>query len=255
MRLQFTDRYPRVEALQETIARLEQQCTEEMAAALAAGPQFAVPTGQPLEANPVYQNLKMQVGVADADIAQLRAEVQADRNTVERLRADVDKITDVETQLKQLNRDYEVIQDRHQELLRRWEELQAKKRIDPMTDQVQFRRIEPPFAPAEPSGPDRPLLLAGVLIFALAGAIGVAFALNMLRPVFFTGQGLRQRTKLPVLGSISLILTPAAKAKRRAAALGWAAACLGLVVATGVVAAYSAQGSALLRGLLVGGGA
>src|SRR5690606_1215219 len=122
---------------------------------------------QPLETNPVYQNLRIQLSNADVELAELRAELRSYEDTIEQLRRDVDKIAQVETELKQLNRDYDVVQARHQELLRRWESLQAKNRLDPVTEQIQFRTIEPPFALAQPIAPNRPLLLAAAFVFAL----------------------------------------------------------------------------------------
>ncbi len=208
LRVQYMDKHPRIVALQETITRLEQQCAAEASVAGQWGQRVSDRRrpADSIEANPVYQNLKIQYNTAEVDLVEARAQLATSQSTVVQLRRDVDKITEVEAQLKQLNRDYDVVQGRHQELLKRWEELMAKERLDPVSDNVLFRRIEPPFALADPVGPKRPLLLGGVLAVALAAGLAVAFVLNQLHPVYFTRASLGRATAFPVLGSISMIL-------------------------------------------------
>lgn len=255
LRVNFTDRHPRVTTLRDTIAQLEQECRADLASAAAAGLSVSSAGSQPLDTNPVYQNLRIQLSTAELELAELRATLAAEESEVERLRRDVDKITQVEADLKQLNRDYDVVQARHQELLRRWEDLQAKKRLDPVTDNVQFRRIEPPFANADPVGPNRPLLLAGVFVLALGSAGAFAFGLNQMKPTFFARTSLRRSIEFPVLGAISLILTPEAAARRRDDALLW---CLGLAVLvawTLATFALARPGAALVQSMLGGAGA
>jgi protein tyrosine kinase modulator len=243
----FTEKHPRIVTLEETIAQLESQCQAETANAPVRSTSS---TDQRLEVNPVYQNLRIQLSTAEADIAELRSRADTEEGEVERLRRDVDKITEVETQLKQLNRDYAVIQTRHQELIKRWEDLQAKKRLDPLTDNVKYRRIEPPFAAAEPVGPNRPLLIAAVLVGALGGGLGVAFGLSQLNPVFFSRTALAKAVKLPVLGAISLIVTPEVTRRRRVAAQTCILLLVLLLITAGASIVFAPQGSALVQAML-----
>ena len=184
LQVDFTDKHPRIVMLRETIAALQAECEQERAA---MGGAVAVvnPETNSLDANPVYQNLRLQLSNANVELAALSEEYRTRQRRVAQLRADVDKIGVVETELKKLNRDYGVVETRHQELLRRWETLQSKKRLDPVTDTVQFNILEPPFAATTPVAPNRPLLLIAVLVFALGAGGAVAFGLNELKPVFF----------------------------------------------------------------------
>jgi polysaccharide chain length determinant protein (PEP-CTERM system associated) len=252
LRVEFTDKHPRVVSLQETIAQLNEECRAELAAANAAGLFAPRDPAQPLEANPVYQNLRIQLSSAEVEIAEVRAHLNAEQGEIERLRRDVDKITQVETELKQLNRDYDVVQGRHQELLKRWEDLQAKKRLDPVTDDVQFRRIEPPFALADPVGPNRPLLLGIVLFFALGAGAALAFALNQVNPTFFTRASLRGASSFPVLGAISMILTPEAISRRRVDRLVWVLGVLALFVWTVASVTRARQASTFVQAVIAG---
>jgi polysaccharide chain length determinant protein (PEP-CTERM system associated) len=250
----FTSKHPRVVTLQDTIAHLERQCqteTQTLESTLSAPSEAA----QPLELNPVYQNLRIQLSTAEVELAEVRAALATEQDTVARLRRDVDKITQVEAELKQLNRDYDVVQDRHQELLKRWEDLQAKKRLDPVTDGVQFRRIEPAFAQADPVGPNRPLLLMLVMAVALGGGAALAFGLNQVNPVFFTHAGVRKAVALPVLGSISMIWTPEQRLRRRMDRIAWLASVVLLLFTTVVFIVFARQTAALVHALLPGAAA
>ena len=248
----FTEKHPRVVILRETIASLEAQCQSEQAS---MPPSMAVDaSGQSLNENPVYQSLRLQLSEAQVELATLQEEYREARQEVAQLRADVDKIAEVETNLKQLNRDYGVVSDRYQELLQRWEALQSKKRIDPVTDQVQFNILEPPFAATRPVGPNRPLLLVGGLLFAIAAGIGIAFGLNQLKPVFFTRHSIRQVTGLPVLGTVSLIMSPDQVQARRRVTMVWAGANVTLISVAVLLIAFQEPLSAIVREIVSGAG-
>jgi polysaccharide chain length determinant protein (PEP-CTERM system associated) len=254
LRVNFTDKHPRVVSLEETIAHLQEECKKESEAARAGAAVARPPTSEPLEANPVYQSLRIQLSTAEVELAELRAQLSSGQEEVARLHRDVDRITEVEAQLKQLNRDYEVVQTRHQELLKRREDLQAKMRLDPVTDGVKYRRLEPPFAAAEPVGPNRPLLLAAVVAAAFAVGGALAFGLNQLRPVYFDRESLRHAVPFPILGSISMILTPAAMRSRRIDRVVWYASYTVLLCCGALAVMFSAPSAALFRTLMGGAG-
>ncbi len=203
----FTEKHPRIVMLRETIGTLEEQCRAEHASTPSA--PVVMPGVDSLDANPVYQSLRLQLSDAEVQLAALQEQHRTQQQQVAQLRDDVDKIAEVEKDLKRLNRDYGVVSERHQELLERWESLQSKKRIDPVTDPVQFDILEPPFAATKPVAPSRPVLLAAALVVALGAGVALAFGLNQLRPVFFSRHAIKRMTGLPVLGSVSMIMLPA----------------------------------------------
>ena len=255
LQMEFTDKHPRIVSLKETIATLKEACTAEREAAIEAGVRPTMPADQALETNPVYQNLRIQLSDAEVELASLRAQLRTYRNDVASLRRDVDKIAEVEANLKKLNRDYGVVQDRYQELLKRRETLRSKQRLDPMTDTVQFRTLEPPFAAMDPVGPMRPLFLVAFLFVGVGAGVAVAFGLNQLNPVFFTRRSVRKVAGLPVLGSVSLLLSPQQAKKRRRRALVWVGSYAMLLGVTGLAIVFESQGAALLRQMLGGPGA
>jgi hypothetical protein len=183
----------------------------------------------------------------------LSGEYKSQQRQVAQLRADVDKIGNVERDLKKLNRDYGVVETRYQELLRRWETLQSKKRLDPVTDTVQFNILEPPFAAADPVAPNRTILLFVVLVFALGVGGVIAFGLNQLKPVFFHRRALSSATGIPVLGSVSMIISLNERSARRRRMIAWAGANVALLFVCGLIIVLEGSISELVQGVFGSG--
>ena len=83
--------------------------------------------------------------------------------------------------------------------------------------------------PQKPAAPNRPLLLFGVLIVGLGAGAGAAYGLGQLKSNFATPQKLERAFDLPVIGSISLTVSEAAKELQRRRLKQFAGACGGLV--------------------------
>jgi len=251
LRLQYTDKYPRIQQILSTIETLEARKAEEISA---RGPTEDKPlrTVDPLDLNPVYQNMKIQLSSAEVEVASLRAELNQQESEVSELRGLVDKIPQVEAELQRLNRDYDVVKQNYEALLSKLESAVLSEKADESTDDVQFRIIEPPFAPLQPTGPKRLLFLTGVLILALGMGIGYAFVLNQLNPVYNERKSVLDDTGIPVLGSISLILSQHQKAMRRADKLALASAGSMLLVAFASVMILAERASHWLRSLSSG---
>ena len=92
-----------------------------------------------------------------------------------------------------------------------------------------------------------------MLIFALGAGGAVAFGFNELKPVFYNRRSLAKTVGIPVLGSVSMIMSPGDKAVRRRATLTWAGANLALLVTGLVVIALADPISILMRNLLRSG--
>ncbi len=207
--LQFTDRHPDVIEIKRIIAQLEKQKQDEIkASAPAAGDKRR-------GSSPVYQQLKLALGEAEANVASLRVRVNEHARRVNQLKAMVDTIPKVETELGQLNRDYDVNKQNYETLLSRRESAKMSEEAGQTSDEVKFKVIDPPYVPSVPSSPNRPLLMLLVLLGGLVAGIAFAFLLAQLKPVFDSRRNLTEITGLPVLGSISMVWTAAQLRKRR----------------------------------------
>ena len=144
---------------------------------------------------------------------------------------------EVEAELAQLTRDYDVLRARYGELLQQFETAKLSDAVG-QKDEVEFSVLDPPAALAQPVSPPRLLLLIGVLVLGLGAGAATAFAMSKLNPVFDSLTTLRAVTGLPVLGAVSATWLDRRLVRRRVEMLRVAVAGAALlVVFVGVVLA------------------
>jgi hypothetical protein len=140
---------------------------------------------------------------------------------------------EVEAELSQLTRDYEVLRARYGEMLQQFETAKLSDAVG-QRDQVQFSVLDPPAALPQPVAPPRLLLLLGVLVLGVGAGSAAAAVMSRMNPVFDSLTTLRDATGLPVLGAISATWLDQRAARRRAdvlwVALGGAALLVVFVV-------------------------
>lgn len=246
LRLQYTDKHPRIGQLLDTIEMLKAQ----EAAALQAQREVAVsqPLRQdPLDLNPVYQNMRIQLSSVDVEIASMRADRNQRRIEVNGLRTLVDTVPQVEAELNRLNRDYDVVKAKHRQLLQQLETANLGEDVSRSIDEVQFRIIDPPFSDATPVGPNRPLFLAAILVLALGAGGMLAFLMNLVNPTFFGDRSVTEVLGIPVLASVSMLLTDTELNAERKSRIKLLAAAALVIVSFTLVTIYSDQGSIALR--------
>ena len=173
----------------------------------------------------------------EADVAAKQAVVTEYRNRIESLKAAVDKVLKVEAEGIQLDRDYGILREQHQELLGRLESARLSHDADARSDSVRFRIVDPPRVPPLPTGPPRIILSSIIMLAALALGVMLAFLMSQLRPTFDDRRVLNEITDLPVLGSVSMVWTSQQLKKRKRRHLGFLAGLLGLISVYGFVTA------------------
>jgi len=212
--LQYTEKHPQVQSLNDTIARLEEEKrggakVSSTVAAPGAGISNEEAMVRSLDMNPVYQNLRMQLSQADADLAALRGQLSAQQALVSDLQSRVKAVPEVEAELSRLNRDYEVNKRNYDTLVQRLESARISESAEESADNVKFRVIEPPIVPFKPSGPERAILNTLVLFAALGAGVGLAAVLGQMRPTFTTRDVLQKVTGVRVIGAITLAVQQA----------------------------------------------
>jgi polysaccharide chain length determinant protein (PEP-CTERM system associated) len=206
----YTELHPEVVQIRKMIAELEAERQQQLETAMAEGP-----IGSPgLSENPVYQQMRSLLSEADASVAEFRVRVQEHEQRVKELEDKVNSIPQIEAELTQLNRDYDVVRGQHSALLQRRESARMSEDVEQTAGNVVFRVIDPPFVPARPDEPNKLLLNSAVLLIAIGGALGVGLLLSMLRPVIVDRRSLGELVGLPVLGTVTQIRT--ATQRRRA---------------------------------------
>lgn len=231
LRTQYTEAHPDIVAnarlLDQLIARKKEEAKNRK------------PSADPGAGySPMFQQLNVSLADAEARVASLRARVSEYSARVAQLRARSAQAPEVEAQLAQLNRDYEVNRENYQKLVERRESAKLSGDLSSATDMLTFRVIDPPTAPATPTGPNRLRLFSLVFAVALGAGLASAFLLSQLRPTFLSQAKLHEVTALPILGSISMNWTgeQTIRRKRRLYALGTAVLLLLGLYGAGVMA-------------------
>ena len=198
--LKYTEKHPDVIATRETLRELQARRAAEIEA-------FKRGTATPdtlagLSANPVYQQIQLQINEVDVEIASLRSELGVHQQRVGELKGMLDVAPGVEADYSRLMRDYDVTKAQYNELVSRLDRAHISDQAE-QTGTVKFEVIDPPTVLLEPVAPNRPRLLTMVLLAGLAAGLGLTYLLNQLRPVFDNVRSLRDVTGLPVLGAVS----------------------------------------------------
>jgi polysaccharide chain length determinant protein (PEP-CTERM system associated) len=215
--LEFTDRHPDVIAEREALVRLEEQRSLQLRGRRVSNPDQEVFS---LASNPVFEALQIDLNKAEVEITTLAAQVRDGESRLAQLQAVIDEAPEVEAQLAQLNREYDVVRDQYQKLIQT-REIQNLSEKASDTEQVAFRILNPPMAGTEPAYPPRLSFLAAALMVAVAAGGGVCLVLARLKPVFGTGSELREISGVPLLGVIGQATPSPSARSRRIASLAW----------------------------------
>jgi polysaccharide chain length determinant protein (PEP-CTERM system associated) len=234
----FTENHPDMIAAKRQLATLKEQYAETEKK-LKAEPESdpndpkAIKTTIP---NTVYDQVKLKLVDIESTITTLERHIEAvdaEAHKYEELAATA---PNVEAELATLNRDYGVLRKNYDELVGRREAVRMSDAVETTGDKIQFRIVDPPQIPTVPSGPPRLLLMSAVMFCALGAGLVVAFLMAQLDDTFFSVENLRDSVGLPVLGSISRILTPLDRRLRLFRTLGFAASLGGLLLTYGAIA-------------------
>jgi polysaccharide chain length determinant protein (PEP-CTERM system associated) len=209
----FTEQHPDVVQTRRMVRELEEQRARELTAL--QGLDLTNPGERVLESSPALVELSRLHSAADVQVASLRARVAEYQSRVGRSRDQMRVAPQIEAELARLNRDYEVHRKNYEDLAARRESINMSGQLESTASLADFRVIDPPRAISTPVAPNRVLLLPMVLFAALAAGLGLSFLMSQIRPVYFDGNSLRQQTRLPVLGVVTLLQNPAVRQQQR----------------------------------------
>jgi polysaccharide chain length determinant protein (PEP-CTERM system associated) len=229
-RLQYTEQHPDIVAAKRLLGQLETKKKDEAKKHKRSSDPGA-------NYSPMLQQMNVALSVAEARVASLRARVDEYSVRIGRMRSQSTAAPEVEAQLAQLNRDYQINQANYQKLVERREQAKLSGDLGSATDMLTFRVIDPPTVPLTPAGPNRPRLFSLVFAGALVAGLVVALLMSQVRPTFLSQTALREVTGVPILGSIGMNWTNEQKVKRRRRLYAMGASVLALFGAYGGVMA------------------
>lgn len=209
----FTDQHPDVVGARRVIRDLEDQKVQEIAVRKKVA--VANPAVVSFNTNPAYQQMKVSLTEAEALVAGLRVRVAEYESRYAKAMSKVRLLPEVEAEYAKLNRDYDVNKKNYDSLVQRRESASISEGMADVSGIADFRLIDPPRTSRTPVGPNRAVLLALALIVSLGSGFAGSFAAGQVRPTFFDVHTLREVSGLPLLGTVSSIVTPAAKLVER----------------------------------------
>ena len=234
--VKYTDRHPDVVQSNKALADLKAQRAEIIALARRNLPKGGS-TPYNVDKNPIYQQMRLSMAGLEADVAAKQRLLAELEGQVAELEGSVDKVTALEAERRDLLSDYEIVKKNHAVLEGRLEASNLGRKADSSSDNVRFRVVDPPRAPTVPSGPNRVLFSALVLLGGLAAGFGVAFLMSQFRPTFDERQNLSDTLGIPVLGSVNMVWTTDQIRARKVRNVSFVLTLSGLLLTFGVVLA------------------
>ncbi len=213
----LTDSHPDVVATNKQVAILTRQ-----AATLGDDDAGGTP-------NPAYSALLAIRSERQAAVEGLQARRAALQSNSAALMASQASEPAVAAEANRISRDYDVLRKNYEKLLEDRESLRTRGQVEDKASQFRFDVIQQPTVPQNPAAPNRPLLLLGVLIAGLGAGASAAYGLSQLKSSFATPQKLERAFDLPVIGSVSLTISDAARVIERRRLKQFGGACAGLV--------------------------
>ncbi len=241
----FTDQHPDVLNTRRLIRELEEQKRREVAELLrqaAANPARAL-----VDTSPAMQELVRLNSSAEVQVASLRARVGEYEVRAARAREQMKVAPQMEAELAQLNRDYEIHRKNYEDLVSRRESITMSGELESSSGLAEFRVIDPPRAGSTPVAPNRVLLMPLVLLAALGAGLGFTFLMAQLRPVFFDANTLRGVSDLPLLGVVTMVKNDESRRRERRSLMRFGLSLAALVVVILVGMAVLSYRSGLMK--------
>ena len=232
MLLKYTDEYPDVISLRESIKELKAREKQQTTAAKRGDLGAASSLG--LSASPVYMRLQEEYNSEVVEIASLQQQISDRQKRITFLKSQMGSAPQVQAEYAQLTRNYDVTKKNYDELLARLDSARLGAQAA-STGLVKFQVIDPPAASYTPVFPKRPLFIAGVFFLALGAGIASAYMLHLLRPVIVSTRQLTAATGLPVLGAVSMAWAEQHRVERRQSSVRYAFLSTGLLVLGAII--------------------
>ncbi|HYA75992.1 MAG TPA: XrtA system polysaccharide chain length determinant [Burkholderiaceae bacterium] len=200
LRRRYTDEHPDVVQARRLIEQLEAERRQDAAS------HPTPPPGANEAANIAVQQIQAKLADAEANVSMLRGRYEMQRQRLNKLRSEAHRMPEVESELAQLNRDYDVIKKNYEQLVQKRESLAISSDEDADSRLAEFRVFEEARLYPKPVFPSRSVLVPLALLLSLgAGAAACLWVVRLL-PTVRSPRDLRHVGGRPVLGSVSMLV-------------------------------------------------
>ena len=230
LRLKYTELHPDIIALRKRIADMKANGTGGSSAVAGGGggKDRSLP-------NPVYDQVKIRLVEAQAQVASLERQAEEAGKYRERLEKIQREQPGLMAEYQNLDRDYNVLRKNYEELLSRLQSANIAQAADNQADKVKLQIVDPPQVSRLPVAPNRLLLVPAILLAGLGAGLAVPIGLGQLDRSFSSVDDLRS-LGFPVLGGISLLAGVTRRARILAGVRFSLALLLLMVVFGGILA-------------------
>ena len=202
LRTRYTDEHPDVSKVKNEIAQLQQRMNEQ--AAPAHADNETEKSGASVDTAQVQQ-LRAQLHQIDVTIHERMAEQLRLREQISRVQAKLELTPAVAQQYKALTRDYQTALNIYTDLLKKQNDSEMSRDLLRRQQGEQFRVLDPPSLPQQPTFPNRRLFAFGGLAGGLGFGLAIAFLLEAQDTTLKTDKDVEHLLKLPTLAVIPAI--------------------------------------------------
>jgi polysaccharide chain length determinant protein (PEP-CTERM system associated) len=166
-------------------------------------------TSRPVVEPSQIQQLRATLRQQELNISDLTKRQTQVQEQIRLLQERVQASPMVEQQLKELSRNYQSAADFYNDLLKKRENSAMATDLAHQQEGEQFRVLDPPSLPANPSFPNKVKFAGGGLAGGFALGLGILYVLMLADQTFHTEKDVELSLKLPVLTTIPLLeMTP-----------------------------------------------
>ncbi len=220
----YTEEHPDVIATRHLIEQLDAEASQPQALQVKRVVRVGSDTNWPAR-----QQLRLALAEAESRVTSLQVQRATQAAQLDEMRANAERLPQVEAENAQLNRDYQIIRTTYDSMVARRESAQLGVKLDESSQLAEFRVVEPPRASAVPSSPTRLQLAIAAVGLSIAMGLGAALLADRMAPTVVEAVALRRLTGRPVLGTVSVFATPETQRLKRQNERRFAAALASLV--------------------------
>jgi polysaccharide biosynthesis transport protein len=200
----WTESHPDILYARQQIARLRPYAAAERQSGNTGG-----------MSNPSYVSLRAMMAEREATLAAATTRRNQLQSDLAQLTSRQSTEPGLAAEQSRLTRDYDVLKQQYDVLLANREQVRLRSDASTRTSPLTINVVEPPSVPSVPAAPNRPIFLTAVLILGLGAGVAAAFVAGQLQTTFPTQRKLAEVTGLPVLGTVSEVVTASERTRRR----------------------------------------
>ena len=198
--IRYTEQHPEIRLLKRRLEQLKEE--ESLMLATISNPEDMLDTSPD---NVQDERHKIEMEQMQRRLAGYESKIQELRSQIGVYEDRVEKTSEVELELRNLERDYNAVNDRFQNLLRRKLDAQLAEQLERRQQGEQFRVVDQAIPPDSPYSPDRNRIMLMTLALALGMGGGMAFLRESIDSGFNSSAEVEQALQPRMLISLPLV--------------------------------------------------